>query len=332
MQKETKELQVLDVIESAGLEQDTTKSLKEKFLPFWEQAEKWRALAEGLNVTDESQTREMKMAREARLALRAIRVDADKTRKALKEDSIRYGRAVQGVYNVIEYLIKPIEDHLLKQEQFVEIQAQKRLEELNEERERIAGPLMEWINEDLPANNTPWVMFTDEKFAAIIAAAQQAKKAHEEEQARIEAERVAAEQARREEEARIRAENERLKKEAEERERKAAEERRKLEEQARKEREEAEKILAAERAERGRLEAEAKKREELERKAREAEEDARRKAEAAPDKEKLMAFVDKLSAITAPSVETDQAQGIANLANRRLSELACWIREQAEKM
>ena len=58
----------------------------------------------------------MQEARIARLALRDIRIQADKTRKALKEESLRYGKAVQGVYNVIEYLITPIEKHLEERE------------------------------------------------------------------------------------------------------------------------------------------------------------------------------------------------------------------------
>lgn len=284
-------MQVLDVIEGAGLELDTTKTLKERFLPFWEQAYKWRETAAGLVVTDESQTREMAMARQARLALREIRVNADKTRKALKEDSIRYGKAVQGVYNVIEYLIKPIENHLLEQEQFVEIQYQKRMEELNAERERIAGPLMEWINEDLPFNNTPWAHFTAERFAAIISDAQGGKKAHEEEQARLERERIAKEK----EDKRIRDENAKLKAEAEQREC-----------LAQKEREEAARMLASERAERERLEKEAMAKQEEERKAREEQEAAQRKAEQAPDQEKIKSWARKIedAMLDAPDCST----------------------------
>jgi len=313
--------QVLDVIESAGLEQDTTRTLRQKFMPFWEQAEKWRETAAGLVVTDASQTREMKMAREARLALREIRINADKTRKALKEDSIRYGRAVQGVYNVIEYLIKPIEEHLLEQEKFAEIQAQRRLEALNAERERIAAPLVAWIDVDLPFTNTPWANFDEAKFQEIISAAQAAKEAEAEEAARLEAERIAREKAEEEERQRILEENARLRAEAEERERKAAAERAELEAQRRAAEEEARK----ERAERERIEADAR------RKA-EADEAERRKAAAAPDKEKLLAFAAELQAIDLPQVSNAQAMGIRRRAERRIIKTACWIREQADKI
>lgn len=322
-------LQVIDVIESSGLEPDTTRNLKEKFLPFWEQVAAWKEKAEMLVVTDESQTAEMKMARTARLALRQVRIDADKTRKALKEDSIRYGKAVQGVYNVIEYLVKPIEEHLLKQEQFVEIRQQEARDRLNSEREALAAPLSDFINYTaLPATNAPWADLTEEQFHAHLAKARELKAAHEAEQARLEAERIAKEK----EDKLIREENAKLKAEAEERERQQAEERRKMEEQARKEREESARVLAAERAEREKLEKEAKERAEAERKAVEAEEAARRKAAAAPDKEKILKFADKLADWAIPDVETNEAIEILHYAEIAINNLAKSIREQAEKM
>ena len=321
-------LQVIDVIESAGLEQDTTKTLRDKFLPFWEQAEQWKKKAEGLVVTDESQTSEMKMARVARLALRQVRIDADKTRKALKEDSIRYGRAVQGVYNVIEYLIKPIEEHLLEQEKFAEIQAQRRLEALNAERERIAAPLVAWIDVDLPFTNTPWANFDEAKFQEIISAAQAAKEAEAEEAARLEAERIAREKAEEEERQRILEENARLRAEAEERERKAAAERAELEAQRRAAEEEARK----ERAERERIEADARRKAEEAMKAKQAEEEARRKAAAAPDKEKILAFVDELENIDMPEVETNEAIEVLHLAGIAINNAVKFIRAEVDRM
>ena len=322
-----KELQVLDVIESAGLEQDTTKTLREKFLPFWEQAEKWREIAENLVVTDESQTREMKMAREARLALRAIRVDADKTRKALKEDSIRYGRAVQGVYNVIEYLIKPIEEHLLEQEQFVEIQEQKRRDALNAEREREIAPYLDFVTANLPITNAPWADMGD-KFSEVLEQAKAAKETHEAEQARLEAERIAREKAEAEERERIRKENERLRAERAELEKQQAEERARMEA----ERKAAEEQAQKERAERERLEAEARKKEEEEKARKAAENEARRRAAAAPDKEKLMAFAAELSAIEVPAVKDKQARRIREELENRMSDIAKWLREEAERL
>lgn len=289
------ELQAIDVIESSGLEPETVAMLKKNFLPFLEQAREWKSRAKGLVVTDAGQTREMKMAREARLALREIRVNADKARKALKADALAYGRAVQGVYNTIEAAIKPIEEYLMEQEQFIEIQAKKERERLDAERAAEIRPWVEFGG-DLTFSDTPYGNMTPEAWAKYLQAAKDAKDAHE----KAEAERIAKEKAEAEERERLRKENERLQAEARERERAAAEERRKMEEQARKEREEAARKLAAERAERERLEEEARKREEEESKAKAAEEEARRKAEAAPDRDKLLAYANELGTLPVP--------------------------------
>ena len=329
MSKENNKLQVIDVIESSGLEPETTTDLKKRFLPFWEQANEWAERAKTLVVTDESQTAEIKMARVARLALRDIRVAADKERKELKAESIRKGKAIQGIYNIIEYLIKPTEEYLYTQEKFVEIRQEAARQELNREREAKAAPWSQYIDYTaLPETNAPWADLTAEQFQAFLDRAGKLKLAHE----KAEAERLAAEQARLEEEARIRAENERLKKEAEERELQASEERRAMEEQARKEREQAQAKLDAERAARARLEAENRKREEAERKAREAEEAARRKAEQAPDKEKLLAFAADLSSLDFPAVTSMNAREIVKEYSDRISALASSLRAEAEQL
>ena len=116
------ENQLLKVITDSKVEQSTALSLQNAFLPFYDNLLVWSEKAKTLVVTHKSQTREMKMAREGRLALKDIRVAANKTRIALKEDSTRYGKAVQSVYNLIEGLITPAEKHLEEQEKFVEIQ------------------------------------------------------------------------------------------------------------------------------------------------------------------------------------------------------------------
>ncbi len=121
---ETNEALVLAIKENQ-VETETGLVLQKAFEPFFQQANEWKKKAEELVITDVSQVREMQMARQARLALKEIRVNADKTRKRLKEDSLRYGKAVQGVYNVIEYLIEPIEKFLQEQEDFAKIQEAK---------------------------------------------------------------------------------------------------------------------------------------------------------------------------------------------------------------
>jgi len=137
--------EIQNIITEVGLEKTTSNKIENCFMPFLQKIQEWEDKAISLVVTDVAQTREMKMAREARLALRDIRIDADNTRKALKEDSLRYAKAVQGVYNLIEYKIAPIEKHLLNQEKFAEIQEEKRRAELKIQRESELLPYAEFV-------------------------------------------------------------------------------------------------------------------------------------------------------------------------------------------
>jgi hypothetical protein len=280
--------ELVKVVETSGVEPQTATTLKESFLPFFEQAEEWKRKAEALVVTDATQVHDMKMARTARLALKEIRVNADKKRKELKEDSLRYGKAVQGVYNVIEFLIAPIEKHLQEQEDFVAIAEAKRKAELKASREMEIQPFAEFV-----ALGLNFGEMTDEDYAKTLNGAKLQLQAKIEAEQKSEAEKIAKEKAEAEERERIRIENERLKAEAEAKERQLAEERAKaeaerkaIEEKARKEKEEAEKkaqverakqdaILKAEREAKEKLEAELKAKAEAEQKARkEAEEKA----------------------------------------------------------
>lgn len=142
---EEKKSELVQLIETSSLEEQTAVMLREKFLPFYNQATEWKEKALALVVTDINQTDEMKQAREARLLLKDIRVDADKLRKELKEDSLRYGKAVQGIYNFIENLITPIEEHLLKQEKFVEIEEIRIKRELCDKRITELKPYEEFV-------------------------------------------------------------------------------------------------------------------------------------------------------------------------------------------
>ncbi len=242
--------ELVRVINESGVEQSTALTLQSSFLPFFEQAEQWKIKAESLVVTDASQTREMKMAREARLALKDIRVSADKTRKALKEDSLRYGKAVQGVYNVIDYLIAPIEKHLEEQEKFPEIQEKKRKAALKEERDAELLPYIEFVPYQVDLGE-----LTEAAWQTVINGAKLQKQAKITAEIEAEAARIAKEKADAEERERIRLENERLKKEAEEKEaalkaerEKAESDRKALEEQHRKESAERERLAAIEKA------------------------------------------------------------------------------------
>lgn len=259
------------VISETAVDTEIQQMLVERFTPFLEQAAEWKEIAESLVVTDISQVREMKMAREARLALREIRIAADKTRKELKEDSLRYGRAVQGVYNVIEAVISPIEKHLEEQEKFKELYELRQREALRLEREELVKDYREYVISNINLGE-----ITEEDFTRMLTGAKLQKQAAEQAAIKAEEERAARLKAEAEEREILRIENERLRAEAEERERERKAELDRLEAEQRKSniaaakaKLEAEKKAEAERKEKERLQAELRAKEEAEARAEE---------------------------------------------------------------
>ena len=112
--------QLATIVNESGLDKSKADVLLQHFQDYFALASEWEQKAKVLVVTDESQVAEMKMAREGRLFLKGKRVAMEKTRKALKEQSLREGKAIDGIANVIKALIIPIEQHLDEQEHFVE--------------------------------------------------------------------------------------------------------------------------------------------------------------------------------------------------------------------
>ena len=103
-------------------ELDSTKAavLLENFQDYFTVASEWGIRAKAIVVTDISQKDDMQMARTGRLLLREKRIKIEKTRKELKEQSLREGKAIDGIANVLKALIVPIEEYLGEQEKFAE--------------------------------------------------------------------------------------------------------------------------------------------------------------------------------------------------------------------
>jgi colicin import membrane protein len=204
--------QLTVVVEQQGLALESAQNIKLAFAPFFDQAEEWRKKVELINVTDASQTREMKMARDTRLALREIRIKANKVREQLKEDSNRRGKAIQGVYNVLEFLISPMEKKLEDQEKFVQKQEEERKAKLKIHREELLLPYQ------IDVSFYQLGEMTDDSFNQLLENIKLAHEAKAELTRKAEDERIAKEKADLEERARVQAEVERLRKEAAEKE------------------------------------------------------------------------------------------------------------------
>jgi hypothetical protein len=328
--------QLLTIIEQSGVEKTKAQAVLEQFSEFFEKASEWEQKTKSLVITDASQKEEMKLARNARLRLRDIRVAADKKKKDLKEGILVEGRLIDGIYNIIVGITKPLEASLLEKEKWVERQEEKRKEAFRAERAEKLEPY------DIDTSFYDLASMTDEAFGQLLENSRLAQEARIEAQRKAEEERIAREIAAAGERAKAAAEVARLKAEAEAREKEIAKERAKIEaerkaseEAARKEREARE---SAEKAEREKQEAaiqkarqeaaraqyELRMKEETEAQAkikeaalleaqRRAEEEERKRLEAAGDKEKLSAYFDQVLSLEVPTVKSNEATDILAL-------------------
>jgi len=124
------------IVKESGLEQTKANFILEKFQDYFLIADDWAQKAKVIIVTNASQKAEMEMARTGRLFLQHKRTDIEKARKELKEQSLREGKAIDGIANVLKALIIPIEEYLDQQEHYVEIKQKEEEDERRREVER----------------------------------------------------------------------------------------------------------------------------------------------------------------------------------------------------
>jgi colicin import membrane protein len=320
---ESKELAV--IVENSGVDKTKAQTVLGEFTEFFNQASEWETKTKGLVITDVSQTKEMALAREGRLQLKGIRVEAEKTKKKLKEGILVEGRFIDAIYNLIVGCTQPLENVLLEKEKFAERIEEARIAKLKADRLEALAPY------EVDTSYFDVSVMPEEAFWKTLAQGKREYEAKIEAEKKAEADRLAREQAEADERARVRAENERLKKEADARETAYALERAKQEKErlAREAKEKVEKDRliaeqrereAKERAEREKQEAiiheERRKREAAEKAIRDkeaadalAKADAERKAKedaarlaAAGDAEKMRDYIGKLRAVAVPTV------------------------------
>jgi hypothetical protein len=270
----------------------------------------------------------MKMAREARLALREIRINADKTRKVLKEDSLRYAKAIQGIYNIIEESISPLEKYLEKQEKFAEIQERNRKEELKRERLAQLEPYREHFSPAL----VDLAEISDEMFSTILESAKVVCQNAEEAKRKAEQERIAKEKAEQLEREKVKLENEKLKAEAEKREREIAKakakaelERKAIEEKAKKEKAELEAKIKQETEERRKLEAQLKEKENI---SIPKPVDNRRLS----DKTILKELVKKIDNFELPKTKSEEATIIVGQVKTLLNKISVFLKDKTDNL
>ena len=201
--------QLITVVQENNLSEDFAVSLQNAFSPLFESARSIANEGKEIVVTSEDQRELMTLARNKRLELRDVRIETENLRKRLKEQSLRTGKAIDGMANIIKFLIVPVEEHLELQEKFIELKIEKELSLLAEKRTQELEQY-EVITTDYDLRN-----MSEEGYkqllnnSRIAFEAKQAKAKEEEEAKEEEAKRQAEEQER------IRKENEKLRKENE---------------------------------------------------------------------------------------------------------------------
>lgn len=165
------------------------KQIYTTFAPFFQEARGLLDQARTVKVESEDQVDEMERASEIRKSLKRIRVDADKARATLKEDSLMRGRAIDGMFNFIKNEIVPVERYLEQQEKYAELLAEKKKADMKAEREKELskyGAEVEFLNlEDMPEDVYQKML---ERAKGEHAAKLEAEKKAEEE--RVEKERI----------------------------------------------------------------------------------------------------------------------------------------------
>lgn len=126
------------IVKESGLNATKAQVMLDNFSDYFQVASEWEKKARTIVVKNASQKTDMQIARVGRLFLREKRIKLEKTRKELKEQSLREGKAIDGIANVLKALIVPIEEYLEKQEKFVEIKATEIAELAKVEMERKA--------------------------------------------------------------------------------------------------------------------------------------------------------------------------------------------------
>lgn len=306
----------------------------------------------------------------ARMIVKGVRVDVEKTRKALKASALEWGRKCDSEAKKIFDKIEPIETHLTTEEEKItkekeRIAAEKAAKEearVNSIRDRIevirsfpnqitlstsAVKIHEMLETVIATEITEaeFQEFTEiakSAYAETVSKIESAQSSRvkyeaEESERKAESERLAKERAeldriRAEEDAKRKAEEARMKAERDklDAERKALEAAKREEEQ---------KIAIAqakkEAAERAIQEA----KEQAEREARDkaaaelkAKEEAERQAALKPDKERLMAFAQGIMVVTCQEPKSIEAKAIVNEAMKRLLAINRYIIKSAQEL
>jgi len=214
---ETQEIKLYDAPELVGIEQSKAEQIQSTFLPMSERLLTFedsfnRLIAEAeTEVTPELSVR----AKELRLAIAKVRIEADKIRKDQKAEYVRAGKAIDGVANILKWAVTDKENALKDIELHIKRLEEQRLHVLEGERR---GELSKYYNIEDQKNLSDMEPDVWDAYLSTKKRQYEERIAAEKEAERVRVEKEKADAIERE---RVRIENEKLKAEAIERDRQA---------------------------------------------------------------------------------------------------------------
>jgi len=354
-----KTLVKLDAPELQVIEKSKAEAIRATFEPMVEMLSQFEENYNSLVKESEGGINEelCSRAKRLRIDIGKVRIDTEKIRKEQKEEYLRAGKAIDGVSNILKWAVTDKENKLKEIEDYFEIQEKVRINKLQTERAAKLSMYVEDADErDLGSmEEDVWDAYLGRKKQDYEDRIEAEHKAEEERKKNERLDKI--ENARRlevapysdfikkealpdirnmdekryqvflnglkhrkaeydTEQERIRKENDWIRKEQED-------ERKARDEKERKEREAFEAKLKKEREERQKAEAEIRAKKEAEEAERKRGEEEKRKAELAPDKDKLIFFINQFSEVSIPDLKSDAAKEILEGA---ISQMMNWIK------
>jgi len=325
--EDKKTLELVAIVKETGVINPQAELIISKFKPLFIEAQDLIAEAETIKVTSITQVEDMKKAKEIRAALRAVRKISESTKKELKEDALKYGNAIQGVYNLIEKATKSAEEKLEASEKFAERLEEEKAKTIKAERINLLSQYVEDVSiYSLDGMN-------EEVFSNLLSGAKTIWDSKQAEIKKIEDERLAKIEEDNKENERVRIENAKLLKEKEardvqeEKEKKARETEQKKVDDAHKKELEKERELQKELADelKKKNDAESKRIQERDKEIAENSE-KERQSKLAPEKDKLAEYAEMIRTIKSPEGLSKAGLEVVKTTEERLLAVAQYIK------
>ncbi len=185
------------LIETSGLEKSKATQITESLATFFAKAAEWDSMIETIVITSPEETGKMKMAKEGRLTLKNMRLEAEKIVKAKREE-VKFLMANYVLEDklwlragqMMEATFKNLETRLEEKEKFKERWEAQERERIKNERLAVLLPLGFQYDNGFDLGTMDDTMFQSLKLGLETAAKQK-----QEEEARLERERIEKEKA-----------------------------------------------------------------------------------------------------------------------------------------